>query len=195
MMKKIYSFIFLMLTGYVLCAYPISPRPLRKLVAESQYIVYADVVDVNAVSDTDIWSDHKASLVIREIYQGEFIQDTIEVHFRPTMICPAPARYKTGTSVLAFLYKVDSLNFYETQALSYGAKEMTTHEELMAYEARIREMQQINTIKDSIDRNTKTKDWLVTCAIDPYTRWEGVYELSPQSDFMSNYDYNKDKSV
>ena len=195
MMKKVLSIVFGVIIGQMVYAYPIVPHPLRLLISEAPYIVYADVVEVSAVSDTEEWSDDKASLVIREIYQGKLSQDTIEVHFTPNMVCPAPARYKTGTSVLAFLYKEDSLNYYETYALSYGCKEMNASEEIAVYKTRIREMQDINTIQDSITRNTKTIDWLITCAVNPYTKWEGVYELSPGSDFMSYYDYRTDKNI
>jgi hypothetical protein len=38
-------------------------------------------------------------------------------------------------------------------------------------------------------------DWLIACAVNPYTKWEGVYELSPGSDFMSYYDYRTDKNI
>ncbi len=194
-MKKVFSIVFCMIIGQMTYAYPIVPHPLRLLISESPYIVYADVVAIAPLSDTIEWLDDKAILFVRDIYQGEVVKDTIEVHFSPNMICPAPARYKAGTSVLAFLYKDDSLDFYETYALSYGCKEINAPEEIAVYKTRIREMQDINRMQDSIARNSKIKDWLIACAVNPYTRWEGVYELSPGSDFMSYYDYNTDKTT
>jgi hypothetical protein len=33
----------------------------------------------------------------------------------------------------------------------------------------------------------KTVDWLVKCAENEYTQWEGTFELSPEVIFMSSY--------
>ena len=53
-------------------------------------------------------------------------------------------------------------------------------------------MQTILKIKQAQSRIRLTINWLVECAKHPATRWEGVYELSPQSSFMSYYDRGKD---
>lgn len=193
-MKKLVSIIFLLIIGHALYAYPITPRPLRKLIQESPYIVYATVIDVFPVSPENKWSDAKAILVIHEIYQGHLLKDTIDVHFEPNMVCPEPAHYEKGTTVLAFLYQVKKENFYKTYALSYGSKEMTP-EAIAVYKTRIKEMQEINAIKNVSEKNMQTMDWLIRCATNPYTRWEGVYELEPESGFMSYYDRGKDTLV
>jgi hypothetical protein len=166
-------------------AYPISPRPLRKLVMESEYIVYADVIAIKKNKNDDHWNDHTAVLEIREVLQGNIFKEQVKVQFTPYMICPAPARYTENTTVLAFLDK--HKRNYTTHALSYGSK-LVDSISYFSYKQRIKEMQEIITISNKKARQVKTVEWLIKCAVDSTTRWEGTYELSPKSDFMSNYD-------
>jgi len=103
-----FKFIIIILVfGFVenIAAYPITPRPLRKLVAESQYIVYADVIKIETIKAEGNWNDAKAILNIKEVLQGKIKTNTIEVFFSPGIICPSPANYENGTTVLAFLDK------------------------------------------------------------------------------------------
>jgi hypothetical protein len=174
--------------GQNLFAYPITPRPLRKLVLESEFIVYADVIKIETIESDDNWNDTKAVMVIREILQGKMKKDTIDVFFTPGMICPSPARYEKGTTVLAFLDK--QKKGYSTHALSYGSKTVDSIA-FEVYKNRINEMQNILTLKSESEKNEKIINWLISCAVNPSTRWEGIYELSPQSDFMSYYDQDK----
>ena len=54
--------------------YPITPRPLRKLVIEAEYIVYADVLDIlppSAEEKNDVWTGAYALLEIQEVLQGK----------------------------------------------------------------------------------------------------------------------------
>ncbi len=189
-MKTKIAFTFLLI-GIVqnLFAYPITPRPLRKLVMESEYIVYADVIEIKTIDSDEDWLDAKATLVLREILQGKIKKDTIEVLFTPGLTCPSPARYEKGSTVLAFLDKYKKE--YYTHALSYGSKSVTP-KAFQIYKSRIIEMQNILKLKDEGEKTKKTINWLVDCAVNPVTRWEGVYELSPKSDFMSYYDQDKD---
>ena len=182
---KIIITILLIGIGQSVFAYPITPRPLRKLVMESEFIIYADVINIEEIEADDHWNDAKAVLVIKEIIQGKIENDTINVFFTPGMICPSPARYEKGTTVLAFLDK--QKKDYVTHALSYGSKTIGS-KAFEAYKSRIIEMQNILKIKDEDEKAEQTIDWLVTCAVDSHTRWEGIYELSPKSDFMSYYD-------
>ncbi|UII22273.1 hypothetical protein [Fulvivirga ligni] len=165
-------------------AYPISPGPLRKLVQDADYIIYADVVDIVNIPKNG--HDRYAVLSIKELLQGKLKDSVIQVMFSPNMICPAPARYEIGTTVLAFLDKTEN-DEYITHALSYGAKTLD-EQGFEIYKQRIVELQEINSIKNDEKRAEATLDWLVKCASNRVTRWEGTYELSPESDFMSFYD-------
>jgi hypothetical protein len=188
--RVILSIIFLGIAAGT-AAYPITPRPLRKLILESEVIVWADVLRIEEVNDENQWTSAKAILYVNEKLQSHTRQDTIAVFFSPNMICPAPAHYEVGTSVLAFLRRLENKGEYVTHALSYGAKTLDVSE-YQIYKQRILEMHEIMKITDGEEKVTQTIDWLLTCALNPATRWEGIYELSPQSDFMSYYDEDLD---
>lgn len=189
---KILIIILLTGIGQNVLAYPISPRPLRKLVIESEFIVYADVIGIKSSETDNHWNNTKAILVIKEILQGKIKRDTIDVFFTLGMICPAPARYEKGTTVLAFLDK--NKKGYSTHALSYGSK-IIDQNDYKIYKSRIIEIQNILKLKNEVEKTEKTINWLITCAVDSTTRWEGIYELSPQSDFMSYYDQDKETFI
>lgn len=78
-------------------------------------------------------------------------------------------------------------NGYSVHALSYGVKTLT-EPQLEIYTDRVSEIKAILKINNEDEQFKQTVEWLVTCAENPVTRYEGVYELSPNSDFMSYYD-------
>jgi len=101
---KLRTILFFLLIGVLqnIFAYPITPRPLRKLVIESEYIVYVDVIKIETCEKVKGWGELKtAVLSVTEVLQGEINNKTIEVLFTPGLSCPAPANYEKGTSVLA----------------------------------------------------------------------------------------------
>lgn len=106
------------------------------------------------------------------------------------MICPAPGTFSEEEDVLTFLDKREKGEGYEVHALSYGVKHQLNEAGFTAYKNRIKEMQKILT-EDKKEQEELTLEWLVKCAENRDTRWEGTYELSPESDFMSFYDRNE----
>ncbi|MDJ1494295.1 hypothetical protein QNI19_15230 [Cytophagaceae bacterium DM2B3-1] len=201
-MKTLFISIVFGLSICTLYGYPITPRPLRKLISESEYCIAGKVVDIKQITKTRYYSrsfwrkpqsyqqdDYYAQIVVTETLQGTIIsKDTIYVSFEPNVICPSPAMYFKDTDVLVFLDAILQDTCYTTHALSYGSKIISSNEELQVYKDRIREMQQILTIRDTTLQHLETLEWLIRCAENRYTRWEGVYELSPESDFISQYD-------
>lgn len=188
-----YLFAFLLFCHHVL-AYPIAPRPLRNLIIESENIVYGKVTAVKENKEpVRGWAEsHIAVITIYEVLQGKIHhKGNVEVYFSPEFSCPMPAHYEKGETVLAFLDKEKGKNIYSTHALSYGAKPINV-EEYSHYRNRILEMKTILEIKDEEEKRNKTVDWLILCASEESTRWEGLYELSPESDFMSFYDDRKE---
>ncbi len=188
---KLRIIITILLMGIVqnVSSFPIQPQPLRKLIIESEYIIYADVIEIEKLEKDNFLSDSKAILVIRDILKGKIEKDTIKVPFYPSITCPAPPQYTKGTRVLAFLYKKEDK--FLTNALSYGAKTLN-QQEYQIYKKRISEFQHILTIKNQRRRIKKTTNWLVSCTINKTTHWEGIYELSPKSHFISFYEQKKD---
>lgn len=168
-------------------AYPISPRPLRQLVTESQHIIVGYVVKTyDKKTDKDDWGSKIARIAVLENLQGIIKNDTIEIEFNPNMICPAPDRYFDSTYVISFVNKDKKSGKFYTHALNYGAKTLKK-EEIEIYKQRISEIQQILKISDTDKQRIETVEWLVKCAENETTRWEGTFELSPESNFMSFY--------
>ncbi|MEI9908963.1 MAG: hypothetical protein WDO71_04415 [Bacteroidota bacterium] len=130
-----------------LFAYPISPRPLRKLIVESEYIVWARVLNVGSIKSTkkneNIWEKDFALIVITELLQGKLQTDTIRVYFCSGMICPAPGVLFKNEEALIFLDKREKMEGYEVHALSYGVKHGLNQDEYETYKSRIKEMQTI----------------------------------------------------
>lgn len=185
MNKKFFSILIFLGLSIDLLAYPISPRPLRKLVMESEYIIVGYVSKTYfKKKDNDDWGTKVAKIAVLERLKGSIEEDTIEISFNPNMICPAPDRYFDSTFVISFINKRDGK--YRTYALSYGAKTLK-QEELEIYKSRIFEIQNLLKITDKEKQHQEILDWLVKCAENETTRWEGVFELSPESDFMSYY--------
>jgi hypothetical protein len=193
---KVILLLLLVLIGEVRFTYPIEPRPLRRLVMESKFIIVGFVEKVEMVQEPPIskkntWREtySLATIRIKEVLQGELIEKLIQLRFNPNMICPAPDMYFQNTHVVAFL-DVDEKGYYYTHALSYGSKTLLP-EAVAVYKARIIEMQDILKEQDKYKQFMATVAWLVKCAENTHTRWEGTYELSPSSDFMSFYDRSK----
>lgn len=194
---KLKSFLLLILTilSYNLFAYPISPMPLRKLIIESENIVYGEVLDIKEnkkVKKHDWFKSEIVVLKIRDVLHGNIKPDQIiEIYTSSYISCPAPAYYEKGKLTLAFLYKEKNDDRYSTHSLSYGSKTLEK-DDYSVYKKRILEMQDILKIKNEEEKHIQTVDWLVECALQKTTKWEGTYELSPESDFMSFYDRDKD---
>ncbi|NNT72411.1 hypothetical protein HKT18_09315 [Flavobacterium sp. IMCC34852] len=192
-MKKLF-FIICLFWFYAANAitYPISPRPLRMLVSESKHIIVGHVIKVEKItrkinrkqSDTDTF----AYIVVNERLQGSIKDDTIKIEFEPGMICPASDMYYENTDVLAFLDEENGK--YATHALSYGSKTLDK-EGIAIYKERIQEIQSILKVDNTIEQLKQTVEWLVKCAENHYTQWEGTFELSPDSHFMSFYSRSK----
>ncbi|MET0393155.1 MAG: hypothetical protein ABW019_08425, partial [Chitinophagaceae bacterium] len=192
MQKLLFPAIALLLFAATASAYPITPRPLRKMIMESQYIIRGTVLETGSLpaekTHSSSWNSDYAVILVREAWQGRPLPDTITVYYTARLICPAPPVYTKGEEIITFLNKPEKGDGYETQALSYGVKSGLGAAGMNVYHQRTVEMQQILAIKDQQLQAEKTLDWLIECAANPYTRWEGVYELSPGSDFMSVHD-------
>lgn len=163
-----------------------TPQPLRLLVEESQCIISGYVVKIYPQNKDNPWGSMIAQIAVLEKMQGSISADTIEVIFNNHIVCPAPPRYTANKHVLAFINS-DKEGRYYTHALQYGAKTLTLPD-IAIYKARILEIQAIIQLNDKVERYTQTVEWLVKCAEQPATRWEGSFELGMQSSLMVYYD-------
>ncbi|MFD2907935.1 hypothetical protein ACFSX9_04230 [Flavobacterium ardleyense] len=191
MKKLLFTFFISIICSNVFAVnYPITPRPLRKLVSESEIIVIGNVISVvdkkheGKKKKNIYYRQYKiAKIKILEVLQGKITNDTIEVLFEPNMSCPAPARYYENSSVVSFLdYKNGE---YSTHALNYGSKTLESIG-IETYKKRIIEIQDIFKINDSILKRKETIEWLVKCSENESTRWEGVYELVNHKEFSND---------
>ncbi|MDQ4122949.1 MAG: hypothetical protein M3209_16045 [Acidobacteriota bacterium] len=84
-------------------------------------------------------------------------------------------KFKIGKRLLLFLTKDEESDGYSLVDYRYGAKELSDAD-LRIYEKRIEE---IGSILASPEKQAeRTVEWLVRCAEEPATRWEGAYELN-----------------
>lgn len=172
--------------------YPIAPRPLRTLVIESDAIIVGNVVSVydrkyeGKKKKKVYYPEYKiAKIAVVETLQGKVLNDTIEIQFDPKMTCPSSDMYFEKTSAIVFLDIKNGI--YSTHALSYGSKTLDSSG-ILTYKERISEIQKILEIKDSISQRTETVEWLVKCAENEATRWEGVFELHGYKEFSNSPD-------
>ncbi|WP_262152261.1 hypothetical protein [Chryseobacterium foetidum] len=139
-------------------AYPISPRPLRKLVTDSKNIVYAEVIDIRKnkkAKENDWFKSEIAVLKVHDVLQGKISStQIIEVYTSTGISCPAPAYFEKGTMTLAFIEKDKNDGRYQTPDLSYGSK-LLSEDEYAVYKKRILEMQDILKIKDPEEQHVK----------------------------------------
>jgi len=196
MKKPILTIAFLLLYSSLLLAYPISPRPLRKMISESEYIIHGNVIKLGSFKQKkgkEVLYRYFALIAIKDVLQGKISMDTIKVFYPAGLICPAPPAYMEGVEAIIFLDRAQEKGEqFVTHALSYGVKNFDHMEGVAVYKQRILEMQHILLLTDEQQKHNATMEWLVNCAANKYTCWEGTYELSPDSDFMSYYDDEKE---
>ncbi len=90
-------------------ASPIPPVALWQLAQEAELIVVARVaaVELDVYGDSDVAPD-VARLEVLEVWKGS-PSGEIPVTFRKSAVCPAPARYVPGETVLTFLARGETL--------------------------------------------------------------------------------------
>lgn len=193
MIARILSIIIIIGVSNDLFAALLAPRPLRQLVIESEYIIVGNVVKITEKERLENeWTNRIAKISVLENLQGEIKKDTIEIEFNPDMSCPYPDRYYDSTFVIAFLDWDKKRGKFFTHALSYGAKTLSK-KEIEIYKQKIFEIQQILKIPDKEKQRIETIEWLVTCAENTVTRWEGIEDLSKNQkiDSSSSIDRNQ----
>ena len=157
-------------------AFPIDPQTLRMLTNDSELIVSASVEKITLIKREDGFNTGIARLKILSILKGAEESQSVDVSYDADMVCPAPPHYEEGATVLAFLARSQDSPGYFTVGLSYGAKSLNNRG-IEVYSARIRELIEIEEQTDPNTRRERLVEWLVRCAEEPATRWEGAYDL------------------
>lgn len=156
-------------------AVPGPPQTLRMLTRSSELIVVAEVEQITRYEVEDHFDTAIAHLAVQTTVKGSADSTVIKVYYPANLLCPEPPRYRKGATVLAFLSRRDR-GGYHTTALSYGAKNLTRRE-LEVYTARIADLVEIERETIPLLRRPRLVEWLVLCAEEPATRWEGAYDL------------------
>jgi hypothetical protein len=169
-------------------AYPIPPQSLMVLVEGADVIVVAKVLasdPVERAADDDLpdFGEHTATLLVEEtLVSPRPLGGVVRIPYPAGLMCPAPPRYETDATVLAFLAADEEDGVLRTVGLSYGTKDVTDPGVRSAYVARVREALEILKVREKAARDAQTVEWLVRCAEDPHTRHEALYELTPSPD-------------
>jgi hypothetical protein len=185
-MRKILLLLFCLtlFTDKIYCK-PACTTSLRLLTKESEYIYIgyvSNIIEAPKKKKSKIQTkDSIAFITVLEVLQGELENDKIKVFFNSSFICPAPAKFYKNTRVIVFLNK-KGYKYYP--AGGWQASKTLSQSKIKIYKERIKEMQKILTLHDSIERRSLIIDWLVDCASDSVTRNEGTLELLPRDELL-----------
>jgi hypothetical protein len=169
-------------------AYPIPPRTLTTQVDAADAVVFATVERVEQLKpDPDAdgprrWVDTVAHLKVARVLRGDLEEKTVQVSYSAGMICPAPARFVEGELVLAFLSK-EKLGWMP-EGLSYATL-YPRPEEIDAFTSAVERAQKLLAKKAGPE---EMRAFFVDLAVEPATRWHGLYELERGAFMMSHYD-------
>ncbi len=155
---------------------PVSPpTPLRMLYKESERVVVASAglseLDKSLGND----SYRRTTFHLSESLKGGHGESALQVvHYTNPEYPDFAGNFKKGDRLLLFLNYVEEQNAYSVGDMRHGAKKLSD-EDLKVYVKRIEELSALLLKEKPDDR--EIVEWLVRCAEEPATRWEGAYEL------------------
>jgi hypothetical protein len=158
--------------------------PLRTLYRTSERIVAARVGNsiMEKSQGDDSW--RRTTFHVSESLKGDPSESTLQVlHWTSSDTPEYPGNFKKGDTILLFLSYDNESNAYLVADMSYGAKKLS-EDDLKLYIRRIEELAVIMQ-KEKPDE-AEIVEWLVRCAEEPATRWEGAYELSASVSMARN---------
>lgn len=182
-------------------AYPIPPKPLWSLTAEADLIVVAEVAEVAEVLSLPLggvgWDSAVARLRVIKTLKGPE-KSLVKVPFAANLLCPAPAHYAEGETVVAFLRREEKKIQWRTLSLSYGTQWRTVSLSYGTLYPRGDDLEDVTTmvhaalviqrtVTSSSELEWRKQEWMVQAAALPGTRWHGLYELAQHSDSLRSY--------
>ncbi|MFV8342141.1 hypothetical protein [Flavobacterium sp. XS2P39] len=199
-MKKIILILFLIASVPDALSWPIPEQTLKSLIANSSYIVigYVTKVEYTKHPVTSITLT-RAKIKILKTFKGHSITKDIYVYFDSGMICPEPDNYEKHTKVLCFLEanRDTTVGGFFAPGLSYASKKITSDDAEKCYEKRINEFSKIVALNDRSNQDYEIAEWLVKCAENTLTRYDGTADLLKSFDYAKNReltDYRKSLS-
>ena len=157
--------------------------PLRKLYEASERIVVARVSKSSRVEAEGDSVLIKTQLRVSSTLKGSGREGTVDVYH---WVYGEDDTYTSGANLLVFLKRRQDekgavKGGYEVIDTQRGVKKLS-EADLQVYLQRIDELTTIMS-KEKHDQ-AEIVEWLVRCAVDPATRWEGVYELAESADSL-----------
>ncbi len=164
-------------------AYPIPPQTLWDLGRGSDSVVVARVdsvekLDVSPEKEDRLWNTASALLLVEATLVGP-VAKGVRVAFDPNVICPAPARYLPGRTVLAFLDHGNEGTMV-TVGRSYGTRYPAP--EQLPVLSRV-----IALAHAAPDTRDGQAAWVLAAAVDPETRWDALSLVAPRADVRLGY--------
>ena len=174
---------------------PPPPVPLRQLVPNSENILIGRILSLQEITVDNQYQRTQAEFEVHQVLKGKIKSKTISLFMDPWAQQVIDGSTSDEGRMLIFinLSQVDGKLYYPTAY--QDSYKMMDEAGLRIYRQRIKELQGINTLKDETRRNQLTVDWLINCASNRYTYWEGVYDLGPSGHFLEYYDYEKEQAI
>ena len=169
-------------------ACPPAPVPMRPL-----YMISAQVVVARAGQSTLLQNekvgedaDYQRSLLRTSFYVSKTLkgEDEQVVHVYQWLWGndrAVPEDYAEGKTLLLFLTPREEGEGYELSNYTYGAKSLSD-DDRKVYVERLEELAKILRAKKP--DKAEIVEWLVRCAEEPATRWEGTYELYVSQSYL-----------
>lgn len=174
------------------CPVELPPQPLRTLYKLSERVVVARVGAKEVLKTKDQVAFVRVALHVTENVKGAPVQllhlhqtelvvdaaaeaeeDVGEITVGAFSGRPIP-RLKRGERYLFFLDPREEGDGYEVNDESYAIKQLSD-DDLKVYLERMKEL--ANLLREQPEDKHALVEWLVRCAEEPATRWEGAYEL------------------
>jgi Carboxypeptidase regulatory-like domain len=152
------------------------PEPLRALHQESNLIVVARLGRSTSVKNTATNEMMKTTLEVTLLIKGGNRGSRVNVYnWGWGEDQQFPGGLKTGDTALFFLKPREQGDGYEVSDYSYGVKRLAPAD-LQVY---LQRLEELNVMARTKPQDTAAiVDWLVRCAEQRATRWEGAYELA-----------------
>jgi hypothetical protein len=157
----------------------VQPLSLRELYAESDRIVVARPTESLKVKSEGESRLIRTSLMVSSTLKGDGSDSVVNVyHF---IYGDQETPFPRGESLLIFLKHrgtigvLKSAGGYELADYSRGIKKLSSSE-MDVYVQRINELGQLS--HEQRPNQEELVEWLVRCAEDPATRWEGAFDLA-----------------
>lgn len=165
-------------------ACPVMPQPLRALYTSSERIVVASVGQSVLVKNSEEHGSQlmRTAMIVSETLKGESHEPVVYVNrwtWEPAegeSASDEATLYEPGNTLLLFLKRSQQNAGYEISNPLYGIKQVP-EADLKIYVKRLNELASI--MRQQPQPHTgDLVEWLVRCAEEPATRWEGAYELA-----------------